>query len=140
MKKGAWLVNTARGAICNTEAVAEAVKSGHLLGYGGDVWPVQPAPRDMPWRKMVGAQGRGNAMVRRHSSCADAEPRRRPTSTTSRLSDRSDPAQLGHDSRRAEALRRRHDRDHRAVLRGQADHPAGALPSSPESRLIAHRT
>ena len=51
-----------------TVAVAEAVKSGHLLGYGGDVWPVQPAPRDMPWRKMVGAQGRGNAMVRRTSS------------------------------------------------------------------------
>lgn len=41
MKKGSWLVNTARGAICNTEAVKEALESGHILGYGGDVWPVQ---------------------------------------------------------------------------------------------------
>lgn len=39
MKDGAWLVNTARGAICVAEDVAEAVKSGKLMGYGGDVWP-----------------------------------------------------------------------------------------------------
>ena len=38
MKKGAWLVNTARGAICDADAVKEAVESGHLAGYGGDVW------------------------------------------------------------------------------------------------------
>lgn len=38
MKKGAWIVNTARGAICVAEDVAEAVKSGHIAGYAGDVW------------------------------------------------------------------------------------------------------
>lgn len=38
MKKGSWLVNTARGAICDRQAVADAVASGHLNGYGGDVW------------------------------------------------------------------------------------------------------
>lgn len=32
MKPGAWLVNTARGRIANTEAVVEALKSGHLSG------------------------------------------------------------------------------------------------------------
>lgn len=52
MKKGAWLVNTARGAICNADAVKEAVNSGHLLGYGGDVWNKQPAPADHPWRSL----------------------------------------------------------------------------------------
>jgi formate dehydrogenase len=31
-KKGAWLVNTARGAICDKDAVAEAIKSGQLNG------------------------------------------------------------------------------------------------------------
>ena len=39
MKDGAWLVNTARGAIVNAQDVADAVKSGKLMGYGGDVWP-----------------------------------------------------------------------------------------------------
>ena len=34
-KKGAWLVNTARGAICDKDAVAAAVKSGYLSGYSG---------------------------------------------------------------------------------------------------------
>ena len=38
MKKGAWLVNTARGAICIRQDVADAVASGHLNGYAGDVW------------------------------------------------------------------------------------------------------
>lgn len=67
MKKGSWLVNTARGAICDTDAVAEALKSGHLLGYGGDVWPQQPAPKDMPWREMRNPLGGGNAMVAHYS-------------------------------------------------------------------------
>ena len=44
MKKGSYLVNTARGAIVDPEAVADAVNSGHIA-YGGDVWPVQPAPK-----------------------------------------------------------------------------------------------
>lgn len=38
MKKGSWLVNTARGAIVDRLAVKEALESGHLNGYGGDVW------------------------------------------------------------------------------------------------------
>lgn len=66
MKDGAWLVNTARGQICVAEDVAEAVKSGKLMGYGGDVWPRQPAPKDHPWRSMFykGSQAQGgNAMV-----------------------------------------------------------------------------
>ena len=35
-KKGAWLVNTARGAICDKDAVAAALKSGQLSGYAGN--------------------------------------------------------------------------------------------------------
>ncbi len=52
MKRGAYLVNTARGKIANRDAVAAALKSGQLAGYAGDVWFPQPAPRDHPWRSM----------------------------------------------------------------------------------------
>ncbi len=52
MKKGACLVNTARGRIVETLALVEAMESGHLAGYAGDVWYPQPAPPDHPWRRM----------------------------------------------------------------------------------------
>jgi formate dehydrogenase len=52
MKRGAFLVNTARGKICDRDAVARACESGQLAGYAGDVWFPQPAPRDHPWRSM----------------------------------------------------------------------------------------
>jgi hypothetical protein len=42
------LVNTARGAIVDTDALVEAVESGHLAGYPGDTWYPQPAPADRP--------------------------------------------------------------------------------------------
>ena len=52
MKKGAYIVNTARGKICNRDAIAKALKSGQLSGYAGDVWFPQPAPNDHAWRTM----------------------------------------------------------------------------------------
>ncbi len=52
MKRGAYLVNTARGKICDSDAVAQACESGQLAGYAGDVWFPQPAPKDHPWRTM----------------------------------------------------------------------------------------
>jgi formate dehydrogenase len=52
MKKGAYLVNTARGKIIDTHALVEALEKGHLAGYAGDVWFPEPAPMDHPWRHM----------------------------------------------------------------------------------------
>jgi formate dehydrogenase len=52
MKRGAYLVNTARGKICNREDIAAALRSGQLAGYAGDVWFPQPPPKDHPWRSM----------------------------------------------------------------------------------------
>ncbi|MGH2949740.1 MAG: NAD-dependent formate dehydrogenase [Solirubrobacteraceae bacterium] len=52
MKRGAYLVNTARGKICDRDAVARACETGQLAGYAGDVWFPQPAPKDHPWRTM----------------------------------------------------------------------------------------
>lgn len=51
-KKGVLIVNNARGAIMDTQAVVDACNSGHIGGYSGDVWNPQPAPKDHPWRYM----------------------------------------------------------------------------------------
>jgi formate dehydrogenase len=76
MKKGSWLVNTARGAIVVKEDVAAALKSGHLNGYGGDVWFPQPAPRDHVLRTAKNPWGGGNAMVPHMSGTSlDAQKR-----------------------------------------------------------------
>ncbi|WFD30587.1 hypothetical protein MSPP1_001608 [Malassezia sp. CBS 17886] len=67
MKDGAWLVNTARAAICVKEDIAQALKSNKLNGYGGDVSIPQPAPVSDPWRNMTNwwnpHLGGGNAMT-----------------------------------------------------------------------------
>jgi formate dehydrogenase len=52
MKRGSYIVNTARGKICDRDAIARALESGQLAGYAGDVWFPQPAPKDHPWRTM----------------------------------------------------------------------------------------
>jgi formate dehydrogenase len=52
MKRGAYIVNTARGKICDRDAIARALESGQLAGYAGDVWFPQPPPREHPWRTM----------------------------------------------------------------------------------------
>ncbi|KAL6551496.1 formate dehydrogenase (NAD+) [Orobanche gracilis] len=52
LKKGVLIVNNARGAIMDTQAVVDACSSGHIAGYSGDVWYPQPAPKDHPWRYM----------------------------------------------------------------------------------------
>ena len=51
-KRGAYLINTARGKLCDRDAIAAALESGQLAGYAGDVWFPQPAPADHPWRSM----------------------------------------------------------------------------------------
>ena len=35
-KPGAWIVNTARGAICDKDAIARALASGQISGYAGE--------------------------------------------------------------------------------------------------------
>lgn len=48
MKLGAYLINTARGPICNTAALLEGLKSGKLAAVGLDVLPEEPATLDDP--------------------------------------------------------------------------------------------
>jgi len=52
MKRGSYIVNTARGKICDRNAIVRALESGQLAGYAGDVWFPQPPPGDHPWRSM----------------------------------------------------------------------------------------
>lgn len=52
MKRGAYLINTARALICDEGAIVRALETGQLAGYAGDVWYPQPAPADHPWRTM----------------------------------------------------------------------------------------
>src|ERR1700675_839786 len=52
MKRGAYIVNTARGKICDRDAIVRALEDGQLAGYAGDVWFPQPPPQDHPWRTM----------------------------------------------------------------------------------------
>jgi formate dehydrogenase len=52
MKRGTYLINTARGKICDRDAIVRGLESGQLAGYAGDVWFPQPAPQDHPWRTM----------------------------------------------------------------------------------------
>jgi len=52
MKRGVYLVDTGRAKICDRDAIVQALESGQLAGYAGDVWFPQPDPKDAPWRTM----------------------------------------------------------------------------------------
>lgn len=52
MKRGSYIINTARGKICDRDSIVRALESGQLAGYAGDVWFPQPPPKDHPWRTM----------------------------------------------------------------------------------------
>jgi formate dehydrogenase len=58
MKRGAYIVDTARTQICDRDAIVGSLESGQLAGHAGDVWYQQPAPkhhsgRSMPYNGMT---------------------------------------------------------------------------------------
>ena len=46
MKKGAYLINNARGTVLDIDALAQALRSGHLAGAAVDVFPSEPKSND----------------------------------------------------------------------------------------------
>ena len=52
MRKGVILVNTARGAIVDEQAMIDALKTGHIRHAGLDVFNIEPLPKDHPLTKI----------------------------------------------------------------------------------------
>ncbi|WP_254509278.1 NAD-dependent formate dehydrogenase [Anatilimnocola floriformis] len=52
MRRGSYIVNTARAELCDQAAIVRALEGGQLAGYAGDVWFPQPPPANHPWRTM----------------------------------------------------------------------------------------
>ena len=67
MKRGALLVNTARGPIVSEAAMLEALASGRLGGVGLDVFDIEPLPMDHPLRRF------DNAILMSHRGYATVE-------------------------------------------------------------------
>jgi D-3-phosphoglycerate dehydrogenase len=64
MKPGAVLVNNARGTILDLDALAEALRDGHVLGAAVDVFPVEPARNGEPFASPL--QGLPNVILTPH--------------------------------------------------------------------------
>ena len=71
MKDGAYLINTARGAVVDEKAAAEALNSGKLGGMGTDVLQVEPMREDCPLYRAK------NCVITPHIAWAGLETRQR---------------------------------------------------------------
>jgi len=64
MKKGSYLVNTARGELVDEDAIIESIKVGHLKGYGTDV--IKDEFGDIKNSKLVEFSKSNNVLITPH--------------------------------------------------------------------------
>lgn len=69
MKKDAYLINTARGAVVDTDALVKALKEGWIAGAGLDVFEQEPLPPNHPLTKLP------NVVLAPHIASATIEAR-----------------------------------------------------------------
>lgn len=78
MKKGAILINTARGAETDEQAVAEAILNGHLGGLGCDVYTEEPFSQNHPFYQLLDLD---NVILTPHNAWGSFESRGRCVAT-----------------------------------------------------------
>ena len=74
MKDTAIVVNTARGAVCDEAALADAIKAGKIGGLGVDVYSTEPFPEAHPFTEIM---GRENVILTPHMAWGSKEARAR---------------------------------------------------------------
>ncbi|MGQ3356533.1 MAG: phosphoglycerate dehydrogenase [Phreatobacter sp.] len=82
MKPGAYLINNARGTILDLQALADALKSGHLRGAAVDVFPVEPSSNAEPFVSPL--QGLDNVILTPHVGGSTEEAQERIGAEVSR--------------------------------------------------------
>ena len=78
MKKGAIVINVARGAVTDEEALARAIEEGHLGGLGVDVFTTEPIGKDHPFARIL---DRENVLLTPHMAWGSFEARTRCLAT-----------------------------------------------------------
>ena len=74
MKDGVIIVNEARGAVLDEQAVTDAVLSGKIGGFGCDVYSVEPFGTDHPYNKLLDLS---NVILTPHAAWGSYESRKR---------------------------------------------------------------
>ena len=74
MKQSAVVINTARGAVTDEKALADAVKSGRIGGLGVDVYSVEPFTQEHPFSEILDLP---NVCLTPHMGWGSFEARRR---------------------------------------------------------------
>ncbi len=75
MKKGAYFINNSRGTVVDLDALADALKSGHLHGAAVDVFPVEPASNKEKFVSPI--QGLPNVIITPHIGGSTEEAQER---------------------------------------------------------------